>query len=106
MRYKLRTLLIVVTVTCTFLGYEWEWIRARRSFIESTKASANNYSSEYGPAFLWVFGEHGIDELYLPVDQSETEVKGFKLNRSHAKYQRAASLFPEATVVPFIQHSP
>jgi hypothetical protein len=95
-RFSLRTLFVLITAICIFLGYQWEWIRQRRSFVDEQRDSVSvreswalhlrsggiddkqakrsvhyafYYTEPRGPRLLWLVGERGVRrfELEIPV---------------------------------------
>src|SRR6476620_11492731 len=83
-RFSLRSLFVLITAICVFLGYELNWIKRRYAFLDehikafhSEAVGLENYSeptkrSYYrvhnrrptrAPNLLWFFGEPGWGEL-------------------------------------------
>src|SRR5262245_40061609 len=86
-RFSLRSLLLLVTAVCVFLGYQLEWIRRRRAFIDEqlelrypsswqnfgSRVSQDrfllaweqlqNRSPKRAPYLLWLFREHGWGQV-------------------------------------------
>jgi len=96
-RYSLRTLIIVVTVGCVWLGYQVNWIRERRAAIASGRVEYwrdefdnpfdNASPTPVSPPFsLWIFGERGRDTICLHSCATDQEVSDM------------SALFPEAWV--------
>ena len=98
-RFSLRTLFVMVTLFCVWLGVQVKWIRDRR---EAAKDRPGSYVDciSVGPAaatppwslrllgapgYGWVY-VHVADETHLSEDDKRRE-------------QRARSLFPEAEIV-------
>src|SRR5262245_5702551 len=82
-RYSLRTLFVVVTLLCVWLGYSLNWIRQRREFIaeqQARDAVITKWGGEIAsphppgqaapraPAGLWLFGESGYFAVAVVVD--------------------------------------
>jgi len=129
MRFRLRTLLILMAVASAFMAYEVNWIRQRRLFLaaqlaqhESAWAQQPNHpyknqnidwlkqqqNSHYlAPGFLWMFGERAVDCLWLVIPDSDILVRPYHLggrqpyvDHSQTDLRRARRLFPEARVIP------
>src|SRR5262245_5827234 len=90
--FSLRTLLVVVTIACLWVGYSVNWIRQRHHFLAAVRGgeyggrvSCNEHLTTTAPGGLWLLGEGGIREfLTIGVTQSIDE-----------QIQR---LFPEAEI--------
>jgi hypothetical protein len=116
MRYRLRTLLIVVTGICCFMGYELEWIRKRRAFLDWDYPSGHEQYSVYrvidtrrvgsagtytiAPSALWLFGEKGIYGLWFYIQPEDVlrDPAGRDYIRSTPAMAAARRLFPESKV--------
>ena len=89
-RYSLRTLFVLVTLVCVYLGWAMNWIRQRREFLNRHDVTSYisyvsyAYSSNRAPAPLRLLGEEGIGLLFF--SGSDEEMK------------EAERLFPEAKV--------
>ena len=93
-RFSLRTLFVVVTVVCVWLGYQVNWIRQRHAFLARDGAYGTNIqepAGPWGPASevtvdppwgLWLLGEKGFG-IVVVLPEVESNAK---------------RLFPEADV--------
>jgi hypothetical protein len=97
-RFSLRTLFVVVTVFCVWLGYNLNWLRQRRAVIQDSRSIQLIMEPHSAPGLLWVFGEQGYQQIVhhyytsawdLPF--SPTDIRELRLER-----QRLRVLFPEA----------
>ena len=95
-RFSLRTLFVVVTVVCVWLGYSANWIRQRRNFLREEAISVStepapilieNWKSEEPatPFILRPFGEEAVFAIRVPMHEQET-------------FRLAHELFPEAYI--------
>ncbi len=86
-RYGLRTLFAVVTVICCFLGYECNWIYARREAIQSGIAVRHIFAANQpipeAPFELRILGISGEEHLFV----------------APMHFERICELFPEAEVL-------
>lgn len=112
-RFSLRTMFAVVTVFGCWLGYELNWARQRRAFIDhetairdSTKKwwssitvqATPGKSPPRAPGGLWLFGEPGYSFVGF-VSESGTRAQLRKLSANdHDRWETACHLFPEAEV--------
>ena len=122
-RFSLRTLFVMMTVVCCWLGYELNWIRNRHAFIDRQRARlAEFYSGEDlafyneqlyydnpnggAPSFLWLFGEPALGNLNLvmTIDDpyahgaGEAETKIWReWQATDPEYREARQLFPEGS---------
>ena len=92
-RYSLRTLFVVMTVVCVYLGWAMNWNRQRRDFIrERLEVGAQSFGPTRGqldaPFPLRMFGE--IGEEWIDIGASPV-VDGYEARR----------LFPEAHWIGF-----
>jgi hypothetical protein len=107
LQFRLRTLLIVVTVFCAATGWiakQVHIVRERKAFIASTPEPALYWfddRDDRGPAIPFVrrlLGDRGYESI------------GMQINSTKEERDRAAKLFPEATIMainpdyPFRQH--
>ncbi len=87
LRFRLRTLLIVVAVVavpCAWVSYSLKWIEERRALITSGSVSVNPFAQPIdAPSYLWLFGEQGVSQMGGTRDMTE----------------KARRLFPEAEVI-------
>src|SRR5437868_10255246 len=87
-RFSLRSLFVLMTVICVFMGYELEWIRRRRAFLdeqvpllielEETQSRESHLRMAYlggprAPHLLWMFNESGVDLLEFVVEDGVVE---------------------------------
>jgi hypothetical protein len=86
LRFSLRTLLVVVTVLCVWLGYHLNWMRQRRAMAVEHHATMVFRADETtsAPAGLWMLGESGITLIAYCRSAEEPAL------------DRARRLFPEA----------
>jgi hypothetical protein len=91
-RYSLRTLFVLLTLVCVYLGWAMNWIRQRREFLNRPDVASFEYASVRAPGTLWLFGEKGVEQLIFYGSEEEME--------------RAEKLFPEAELNPFICGTP
>ena len=106
-RFGLRSLFVLVTVICVWLGYYLNWMRQRREFLKDCPVHHITYTTvammeerlekdpsvakfyrplPIAPAILRVFGEQAILSIIIhPSDVERTE--------------RAKRLFPEARYI-------
>jgi hypothetical protein len=112
-RFSLRSLFILTTAICIFLGYQWEWVKRRRAFLaEQTRLFAadtmpgrNHYwwmlEGGNAPQLLWMFNEPGYHRLSIIVEDGFTKHDGafYTMPRTHPTRVRAKSLFPEAEII-------
>jgi len=88
--FRLRTLLILVTVAAVALAWystRVRWIHARRAFLKETEAALIWSHPSHAPSTLRVFGEDGYWGIRLP-DQASPDAA-----------ERARGLFPESDIV-------
>ena len=90
LRFSLRTLFVVLTVLCIWLGYSLNWIKERRELIgypyPSNDTAGPGAVQPRAPGLLWILGERGVAVLLINADDKEFE-------------SRARRLFPEAEIV-------
>ena len=86
--FSLRTMFVLLTAICVWVGYEVNWIRQRQDRLESLHVADHVDSvSIRAPGFLWLFGEEGHQHLVVADNQ---------MTRDELKVLR--SLFPEAHI--------
>lgn len=103
-RFSLRTLLVLVTLICIYLGWAMNWKWQRHEFLRRvrtdipegiTVSDARAYSplADQAPFPLRMLGEYGYVNLFLP-------------NAREEDCQLAVRLFPEARVYSdyFLDH--
>lgn len=123
LRFSLRSVFVLITALCVFLGYEFEWIRRRRRLLDERflpilqferndwVASAKGQIQyldmseqllrKKAPPFLWLFGEVGYGEISVLITYGP-DVKDTLpypiTTAAHPVISRAQSLFPEAEI--------
>ena len=87
-RFSLRTMFVLVTVVCVWLGYQLNWIRERREVLSSGEVAVlHRLNSEGGaPRSLWLFGERGYSILACSKNVDKEAIE---------------RLFPESTIYFF-----
>ncbi len=105
-RFSLRTLFVVMTAGCCWLGYQLNWIRERQQLLDQKALVEGFYLDELrAPGPLWLFGERGYDDLlYVPDWANEGNVTAVSLLAvetpavplSAEELARAKALFPES----------
>jgi hypothetical protein len=101
-RFSLRTMLVLVTLVCVYLGWAMDWRRQREAaWMISTKGQMRNLGpGEYHiaggsqpPFQLRLFGVKGANSIYM--------------NRSatNDEKQKLRVLFPEARIVIYLGES-
>jgi hypothetical protein len=117
LRFSLRTLFVVVTVGCVWIGYSLNWIRQRHEFLDHEVAlrhklpfqdhpNGNRYTPNirtcaYGsetvaPSMLWAFGGQGYEEMWVLAKSDDVQ----ELTDDDRRRARLARrLFPEAIVM-------
>lgn len=97
LRFSLRTLLVLVTVLCVWLGYQLNWIQERREARELLRRNGAMWSEETdntpAPLSLRVFGEKGLGMFWIGLP---TETDRYDRQEMVAKFKR---LFPEVRVI-------
>jgi hypothetical protein len=107
-RFSLRTMLVVVTVGCIFLGWltsRLTWIRARNQLFYAEAHWVSNVDHRFrtnwllidksirAPGMLWLFGERGRPKIEI-------------MNGTDDEVQLAKNLFPEAEIETYHVKSP
>lgn len=122
MRYRLRTLLTVVTLVAICFGYEVDWIHRRRVFLSAKEAAWADHQSEshkgeavrwwrfqlhdsgncIAPQLLWLFGERGVNTILIAVPDKDVinGKTGYEMSHNQPDYRLAKRLFPEAEIEP------
>lgn len=123
-RFRLRTLFVVSTVICLWLGYELNWIRQRQEFVTQEEAKlGDRFWTEWqthwknepefakrvqwparpratAPSLLWLFGERG-QSIVMVAEEYQTAPHHAAVlsveNRAHV--EEARRLFPEAYIL-------
>jgi len=85
-RFSLRTLLVLVTLVCIYLGWAMNWKKQREAFMESL--ASRIYTNYAPPAPIWIriVGAEGCAFLAI----SETD---------ESQRLKAKRLFPEAEII-------
>jgi hypothetical protein len=90
LRFSLRTMFVLATVACVWLGYHLNWMRERHAFLASLPKDWQpppwHTHNTPAPLGLWLLGETGITSMWIAKDEDE-------------KIHLAPKLFPEARVV-------
>lgn len=101
-QFQLGTLMIVVTILATFLGYHVNWIRQRHKFLVEVDRSADGRyfplarsRPTQAPGLLWLFGERPCDCVTVSINDTANE--GLNGDSQHL-LKRAKRLFPEAAL--------
>jgi hypothetical protein len=125
LRFSLRALLVLVTAIGALLGYEMQWIRARRDFVEEQKTrfvkaqelppsvdfngemflitSYPEHQWTNAPSLLWMFGERGRVVVLVVIDGDIKVPDGPyfpQINSAPPEVTRAEKLFPESSIYP------
>jgi hypothetical protein len=97
-RFSPRTMLVLVTLVCVYLGWAMNWKRQRREFLSRPDVIDYNeymhgpnvaHQGQSAPLLLRILPEQGIAMIVLG-DGTE-EVSAYT-------YQKARSLFPESSI--------
>ncbi len=117
LRFSLRTTFIVTTAVAVWLGYEWNWVRQRRAFLQrpgvqhvDPQLLLHQTSPPYwplppaAPGLLWLFGEQGIGALIVPIEAERFDES--LPPDSYEEVRTANRLFPEGTVIEIYPFSP
>jgi hypothetical protein len=101
MRYRLRTLLILLAVVGCILAYHANWI-AQRRVARKHFYKCNEDGLTKAPLALRLFGETGVTGVLIEVPIGMTYVKhrndGRAIQSSFEPIQTARRLFPEAAI--------
>jgi hypothetical protein len=94
LRFSLRTLLVLVTLLCLYLGWAMNWIRQRQAFLRDSVpddpivkvlATVSGLKEQAAPWSLRLLNENGIPWLYFESAEQQ-------------KLIEVSQLFPEAKV--------
>jgi hypothetical protein len=90
LRFRLRRLLIAVTVGCVVFAwcrYSLDWIEARRTALNGDNVAwfLGTHMPTIAPGGLWLFGEGGVAAIRIAPHSDE-------------ELERIASLFPESQI--------
>ena len=111
-RFSLRTMFVIVTMVCVWLGYHLIWIRDRHEILTKHQALAASVSAQekrlqcgaalrlqtagQRPVGLWILGEPSVPYMQVIVLKSdESQIEDF----DEEDGRRAKSLFPEAEIL-------
>ena len=111
-RFSLRTLFVVVTVVCVWLGYGLRWLSQRRAHISmpNIRSGTESYFLKPAPSTpfpLKLFGEKAYSYVILDVVDSkrvnsDDNLVGIEDTRlttvEREELARIQGLFPEATI--------
>ena len=101
LRFSLRTLFVLVTVVCVWLGYQLNWIRERRKYLEEHPGVVREPSPQdnvaTAPNLLWLLPESGVTRLHVQSPGFFDEADYHHDNPS-LEATRARELFPEAII--------
>src|SRR5580698_7016176 len=105
--FSLRTVFIILTALAVLMGYEMNWIVARRAvaarerpasvpeWLYKWSASSVPNDRRSAPGLLWLFGEPGYTRVVIRVD----DLNYHDVNSAgHARVEETLKLFPEADV--------
>lgn len=85
-RFSLRTLFLIVTILCVWIGYQLNWIRQRHAYFQRpfrTFSDREVLTKSEAPFPLGLFGEYGIVQIWVHTDEEKRIAK---------------KLFPEAKI--------
>ncbi len=110
-RFSLRTLFLVVTAICLWLGYGLHWIKQRHDLLAEVEEFLPTLNDGVpvsrwtivkpdgfrAPGMLWFLGERGVQTfpLYIVYDNPDQ----LRPIETYPQFQRAQELFPETKVV-------
>ena len=101
MRFSLRTLFVLVTIACIWLGYSFNWIRQRHDYLKAHPGAVRvpdpNEALAIAPAMLWLLGEKGQTRLRAESPGFDAHWNDRKLTPSPESAELRA-LFPETTI--------
>jgi len=111
-RFSLRSLFVVLTGLCVFLGYQYEWVRRRRAFLADETKQDKSVVREMSvgrqklpdqPFFFWLFNERRVHTLAILVNPKSVEWKSSYgiIENDNAEYKRAKALFPESDIYTY-----
>lgn len=113
-RYSLRTLFVVVTVVCCWLGYHLNWIAQRHAFLADETLVRERHpdpahasmsagiawrdpqAPRRAPGMLWIFGEGGWTSFGVLVQSRSVDDL---TDHDWDRISDARSLFPESEVI-------
>ncbi len=91
--FSLRTMFILLTAVCVWVGYQVNWVRQRREFMGKLPTNNIAYQEDLShqvqaPGMLWLFGEAGKHRFRsVNTPDSDPETKQIRI------------LFPEAEIL-------
>jgi len=95
-RFSLRTLFVVVTVFCLWLGYHVNWMQQRRALLNKQSVTVSFAPARRPPSFgLWLLGERGATGVFL---QYNGWVGAEWSEADEAQKKLASQLYPEASI--------
>jgi hypothetical protein len=118
-RYSLRTLFVLVTLLCVWLGVQAKWIRDRRGFIAEEQVKLESLRKQEravdstsivkqgnAPGFLGLFGERGVAHLSMVAESPMPERLRKRLDEAlvpglalpQAEHRRRVILIEESRV--------
>jgi hypothetical protein len=97
-QWSLRTLFVVVTALCVWLGYHLNWIRERHALLDEPNVTASFLPMQHAPSFsLRLLGERGANSVFLEYPDWVFP-KSSESDEAQKQKQRSARFFPEAEV--------
>ena len=99
-RFSLRTMFVLVTVLCVWLGYAMNWIRQRRDFAAAMTARSaefdvlHTHPRKRAPMGMSLLGEPAVKLVQIV----ETGADGLPRKDTEQIVQTAQKLFPEAEI--------
>jgi hypothetical protein len=95
-RFGLRTMFVVVTVVCVWLGYHVNWMHRRRALLNERNVAVSFAPARRPPSFaLWLLGERGATGVFLQYDGW----MGAEWSEANeAQKILASQLYPEAQI--------
>ena len=85
----------MVTVGRVWLGYHLNWIRQRRTFLDSSHLSEHHLmmpnpieTSVPPPGLLWLFGESGIAYFYVDKLTSSRDISEYRRVFPEARFEQ------------------
>jgi hypothetical protein len=74
LRFSLRTLFVLVTLSAVWAAYSAHWIRERREFVRTLESDSWPFTvarfdtAVSAPALLWLLGEEGAETITLAIE--------------------------------------
>ena len=101
--FSLRTLFVVVTVGCVWLGYSLNWIQRRHAFMTAQEVARGrpgplvHQGERTAPKMLCLFGENGYEKVEVWLEGEAGVEDAVRLTANdHENIRVARRLFPEA----------